>query len=141
MKKYLLILPLLLIGFKGFSQQQTAAVQYQYQNDADFQKAEFPGGEDAFRKEFLKMVYAYIDVALYAIKGEVTFIFNIDPKGKIDKVDILPKFKNSETFIDDMKFAAKKVKGKWTPATKNGVPVDYKTIMKIRFDNNAYDHD
>ncbi|CAI8929543.1 energy transducer TonB [Chryseobacterium sp. IT-36CA2] len=139
MKKYLLILPLLLIGFNGFSQQ--TAAQYQYQNDADFQKAEFPGGEDAFRKEFLKMVYAYIDVALYAIKGEVTFIFNIDPKGKINKVDILPKFKNSETFIDDMKFAAKKVKGKWTPATKNGVPVDYKTIMKIRFDNNTYDHD
>ncbi|WP_343612499.1 energy transducer TonB [Chryseobacterium oranimense] len=139
MKKYFLLLPLLLIGFKRFSQQTTA--QYQYQKDEDFQKAEFPGGEDAFRKEFLNMAYAYVDMALYAIKGEVTFIFNIDPKGKIDKVDILPRFKNSEAFIDDMKYAAKKVKGKWKAATKNGVPVDYKLIMKIRFDNNTYDHD
>ncbi len=137
MKKYLLILSLFLFGFKGFSQETTA----QYQYGADFQKAEFPGGDDAFRKEFLNMVHAYIDVALYAIKGEVTFVFNIDPKGKVDKVDILPKFKNSETFIDDMKYAAKKVKGKWKPATKNGVPVDSKMIMKIRFDNNTYDHD
>lgn len=137
MKKYLLLI--LFLGFKGFSQETTA--QYQYQNSADFQKAEFPGGEDAFRKEFLNMVYAYVDLALYAIKGEVTFIFNVDPKGKIDKVDILPKFKNSEMFIDDMKYALKKVKGKWKPAVKSGVPVDYKTIMKIRFDNNTYDHD
>ncbi|MDW9382136.1 energy transducer TonB [Chryseobacterium sp. JV558] len=139
MKKYLMVLPFLLLSFKGFSQETTA--QIQLQPGDDFRKAEFPGGEDAFRKEFLNMVYAYIDVALYAIKGEVTFIFNIDPKGKIDKVDILPKFKNSETFIDDMKYAAKKVKGKWKPATKNGVPVDSKLIMKIRFDNNTYDHD
>lgn len=139
MKKYLLIF--LLLGFKAFSQETTAQYRYQYQNDADFQKAEFPGGEDAFRKEFLKMVYAYIDVALYAIKGEVTFIFNVDPKGKVDKVDILPKFKDNEMFIDDMKFALKKVKGKWKPAVRNGEPVDYKTIMKIRFDNNTYDHD
>lgn len=139
MKKYLFIL--LLLGFKGFSQETSAQYRYQYQNEAGFQKAEFPGGEDAFRKEFLKMVYAYIDVALYAIKGEVTFIFNVDPKGKVDKVDILPKFKDNETFIDDMKFALKKVKGKWKPAVRNGEPVDYKTIMKIRFDNNTYDHD
>ncbi|SEH42192.1 energy transducer TonB [Chryseobacterium culicis] len=139
MKKYLIILPLLLVCFKGFSQETKA--QIQVQSGEDFRKAEFPGGDDAFRKEFLNMVHAYIDVALYAIKGEVTFVFNIDPKGKIDKVDILPRFKNDETFIDDMKFAAKKVKGKWKPATKNGVPVDSKTIMKIRFDNHTYDHD
>lgn len=87
------------------------------------------------------MVHAYIDVALYAIQGQVTFLFNINSKGKIDKVDILPRFRNDETFIDDMKFALKKVKGKWTPATKNGVPVDSKLIMKINFQNNVYDHD
>ncbi|AZA91516.1 hypothetical protein EG343_13160 [Chryseobacterium nakagawai] len=139
MKKYLLILPLLMLSGKAFSQAATA--QYEYQNSADFQKAEFPGGEDAFRKEFLNMVYAYVDVALYAIQGEVTFIFNINSKGKIDKLDILPKFKNNEMFIDDMKYALKRVKGKWSPATKSGIPVDSKAIMKIRFNNNTYDHD
>ncbi|UKB79871.1 energy transducer TonB [Chryseobacterium sp. MEBOG07] len=139
MKKYLMVLPFLLLSFKGFSQE--TKTQIQVQPGEDFRKAEFPGGEDAFRKEFLNMVHAYIDVALYAIQGEVTFLFNINSKGKIDKVDILPRFKNDETFIDDMKFALKKVKGKWQPATKNGIPVDSKLIMKIRFNNNAYDHD
>ncbi|RQO35227.1 hypothetical protein DBR39_19915 [Chryseobacterium sp. KBW03] len=139
MKKYLMVLPFLLLSFKGFSQETKA--QIQVQTGDDFRKAEFPGGDDAFRKEFLNMVHAYIDVALYAIQGEVTFLFNINSKGKIDKVDILPRFKNDETFIDDMKFALKKVKGKWQPATKNGIPVDSKLIMKIRFNNNAYDHD
>ncbi|UKB83785.1 energy transducer TonB [Chryseobacterium sp. MEBOG06] len=139
MKKYLLILPLLLLSGRGFSQE--AKAQIQTQNGENFQKAEFPGGDDAFRKEFLNMVHAYIDVALYAIQGQVTFLFNINSKGKIDKVDILPRFRNDETFIDDMKFALKKVKGKWTPATKNGVPVDSKLIMKINFQNNVYDHD
>ncbi|WP_300690657.1 energy transducer TonB [Chryseobacterium sp.] len=139
MKKYLLILPLLFLSGRGFSQE--AKAQIQTQNGENFQKAEFPGGDDAFRKEFLNMVHAYIDVALYAIQGQVTFLFNINSKGKIDKVDILPRFRNDETFIDDMKFALKKVKGKWTPATKNGVPVDSKLIMKINFQNNVYDHD
>lgn len=134
-----MVLPFLLLSFKGFSQEIKA--QIQVQPGEDFRKAEFPGGENAFRKEFLNMVHAYIDVALYAIQGEVTFLFNINSKGKIDKIDILPRFKNDETFIDDMKFAAKKVKGKWQPATKNGIPVDSKLIMKIRFNNNTYDHD
>lgn len=105
-----------MLSGKAFSQAATA--QYEYQNSADFQKAEFPGGEDAFRKEFLNMVYAYVDVALYAIQGEVTFIFNINSKGKIDKLDILPKFKNNEMFIDDMKYALKRVKGKMESGNK-----------------------
>jgi hypothetical protein len=137
MKKYLLILPLLLLSCKGFSQDTTA----QTQNTENIQKAEFPGGDEAFQKEFMNMVHAYIDIALYAIQGKVTFIFNIDEKGKIDKIDVLPKFKNNEMFIDDMKYAVKKVKGKWKPATKNGAPVDSKFVMKVQFNNNTYDHD
>lgn len=80
MKHYFLMLPLLFLSHKGFSQQ--TAVQT-YQTSENYQKAEFPGGDEAFRKQFMNMVYAYIDIALYAIQGEVTFIFNIDTKGKI----------------------------------------------------------
>lgn len=89
----------------------------------------------------MNMVHAYIDMALYAIQGKVTFVFNIDSRGKISQIDVLPKFKNNEMFIDDMKYAAKKVKGKWTPAKKNGVPVDSKFVMKVNFSTNTYDHD
>lgn len=138
MKKYLLILPLLLFSGKGFS--QTAGSQA-HTTTVNYQKAEFPGGDEAFRKEFMDMVHAYIDMALYAVQGNITFIFNIDPKGKISNIDVLPKFKNNEMFIDDMKYAAKKVKGKWKPALQNGIPVDSKLVIKVNFSHNTYDHD
>jgi hypothetical protein len=138
MKKYLLIIPLLLSGGKVFSQETTVQAQ---QTSANYQKAEFPGGDKAFQKEFMNMVHAYIDIALYAIQGKVTFIFNIDTKGKINRIDVLPKFKDNEMFIDDMKYAVKKVKGKWSPATQNGVPVDSKFVMKVNFSHDMYDVD
>jgi hypothetical protein len=138
MKKYLLILPLLFSSGKVFSQE--TAVQTQ-QTSANYHKPEFPGGNEAFQKEFMNMVHAYIDIALYAIQGKVTFIFNIDTKGKIDRIDVLPKFKDNEMFIDDMKYAVKKVKGKWSPATQNGVAVDSKFVMKVNFSHDVYDVD
>ncbi|MGE4514601.1 MAG: energy transducer TonB [Chryseobacterium sp.] len=138
MKKYIVMMPLLMLSYKGFSQTTTVVVQ---QNTENYQKAEFPGGDEAFQKEFMNMVHAYIDIALYAIQGQVTFILNIDTKGKINQIEVLPKFKDNEMFIDDMKYAAKKVKGKWKPATRNGIPVDSKFVMKVNFSNNAYDHD
>ncbi|GAA4163685.1 hypothetical protein GCM10022217_33060 [Chryseobacterium ginsenosidimutans] len=138
MKKYLLILSLLLSGSKVFSQETTIQTQ---QTSTNYQKAEFPGGDKAFQKEFMNMVHAYIDIALYAIQGKVTFIFNIDTKGKINRIDVLPKFKDNEMFIDDMKYAVKKVKGKWSPAIQNGVPVDSKFVMKVNFSHDVYDVD
>lgn len=129
-------MPLLLVSGRGFSQENNTQVQ---QTADSFQKAEFPGGDDAFRKEFMNMVNAYIDFALYALEGKITFVFNIDTKGKINKIDVLPKFKGNEMFIDDIKYAVKKVKGKWKPAVKNGVPVDSKFIMKVNFSSNTYD--
>ena len=136
MKKYLLIVFLLLFNDK-VSSQETAI--YTQQTSENYQKAEFPGGDDAFRKEFMNMVHAYIDFALYALEGKITFVFNIDSKGKISKIDVLPKFKNNEMFIDDIKYAAKKVKGKWKPAMKNGVAVDSKFVMKVNFSSDTYD--
>ncbi len=132
------MMPLLMLSYKGFSQTTTVVVQ---QNTENYQKAEFPGGDEAFQKEFMNMVHAYIDIALYTIQGQVTFILNIDTKGKINQIEVLPKFKDNEMFIDDMKYAAKKVKGKWKPAIRNGIPVDSKFVMKVNFNNNAYDHD
>jgi hypothetical protein len=42
---------------------------------------------------------------------------------KSGNLDVLPKVKNSEMFIEDMEFAIKKVKKKWKPAMKDGQPV------------------
>lgn len=63
MKKYLL--PLVFIGIEGFSQNtvQTGTPAYT-------QKTEFPGGDEAFRKQFMNMLHA--DVRL-------NFFFRLPP--------------------------------------------------------------
>lgn len=87
MKKYLLILLLLLFSGKGFSQLANAQPQA---TTANYYKAEFSGGDETFQKEFMNMVHAHIDMALYAVQGKATFIFNIDPKGRINNIDGIP---------------------------------------------------
>jgi len=136
MKKYFLLLPLLFLGIKGFSQNTIPTETTSYT-----QKAEFPGGDDAFRKQFMDMLHAYVDPQSYAINGTITFLINISPEGKMNRLDILPKIKNSEMFIDDVKYAMKKIKGKWKPAMKVTTPVDSKVIFKVNFSTNTYDHD
>ncbi|SFN73609.1 TonB protein C-terminal [Chryseobacterium oleae] len=135
MKKYLLLVPLLFIAINGFSQQAT-------QTEVTYtQKAEFPGGDEAFRKQFMDMLYAYVDTQSYAINGKVIFLINIAPDGKMNRLDVLPKIKNSEMFIDDVKYAMKKIKGKWKPAMKENTPVDSKITVKVNFSTHGYDHD
>lgn len=91
MKKYLLILPLLLIGGKGFSQENTTQVQQTAEN---YQKAEFPGGDQAFQKEFMNMVHAYIDMALYAIREKLPLCLILIPEEKSARSMF---FRNSKT--------------------------------------------
>ena len=137
MLKKILFLSVFLTGFYGFSQEKAATLP----TEEIYQKAEFPGGNDAFRKEFLNMVHAYIDFALYTFQGEVTFVFNIDQSGKATISEVLPKFKNNEMFLDDVRYALKKVKKKWKPATKNGSPVESSSVMRVKFGVNSFDHD
>ncbi|WP_300674195.1 hypothetical protein [Soonwooa sp.] len=75
-------------------------------------KAVYPGGDNAFRKDFMNMVHAYIDLAAYKVEGPFVFAFDIDEKGKISQLSISPKVKNYEVFNDDMQFAMRKVKSK-----------------------------
>jgi len=105
MKKYLLMIPLLLLSSKALSREtgsqtlQTSEINH---------KAEFPGDDEAFRKEFMNMVHA---------------------------------FKNNEMFVYNMKYVARKMKGKWKPAVKNGIPEVSESVMKVNFSHNTYDHD
>jgi hypothetical protein len=128
MKKIFFVL-ILLIGFKSFAQESKVETE----NFTITEKAEFPGGDGAFSQELHKMIHAYIDLNQYGVNGVFTFIFDIDKNGKAGNLKVLPKVKNSEMFIDDMKFALKKVKKKWKPAMKNGVPIISQKIIKINF--------
>lgn len=135
MKKHLLIL-FLFFGCVAYSQESKAPAE----TVMNVQNAEYPGGDEAFTKEFLQMIYAYIDMKKYAVNGKFVFVFDVNPNGKVDNLDVLPKVKNSEMFIDDMKFAIKKVKKKWKPAMKDGQAVVSKKIIKINFTSDHFDH-
>ena len=54
------------------------------------------------------MINAYIDIKTYAVNGVFTFSFDVQPDGKIKNLDVNPKVKNSELFIDDMLFCNEK---------------------------------
>lgn len=135
MNKYFLLL-FLLIGFKSFAQKP----ELKSENLLITRSAEFPGGDEAFSKEFLRMIHGYIDLDQYAVNGQFTFLFDIGPDGKISNLNVLPKVKNSELFIDDMNFAIKKVKKKWQPAIQNGKPIVSKKVIKINFTTDHFDH-
>lgn len=104
------------------------------------EKAQFPGGDQAFLAEFHKMVNGYIDLGQYAVNGIFYFSFKIDINGKIKNLNISPKVKNSEMFIDDMMFAMKKIKTKWKPALQNEKPVESNYILSVNFTSDHFDH-
>ena len=59
-------------------------------------KAEYPGGQEVFRNEFMRMVYAYVDLTAYAVNGKFSFIITIDKNGKMSEMKIYPKVKYDE---------------------------------------------
>ncbi|SDL51813.1 energy transducer TonB [Chryseobacterium taihuense] len=86
------------------------------------------------------MIYAYIDLGLYAVNGTFVFTFDVDENGKVINLEVLPKVKNSDMFIEDMQFAIKKVRKKWKPAVRNGKPVLSQKIISINFTSDHFDH-
>jgi hypothetical protein len=135
MKKYLFIF--LLISVSAFAQKQNSEEQPKM---IYTEKAKFPGGDEAFRAEFHKMVNGYIDLRQYFVNGIFYFSFIIDVNGKIKNLNIVPKVKNSDMFIEDMMFAMKKIKTKWKPALQNGQPVESKYILSVDFTSDHFDH-
>lgn len=135
MKKFFFVL-ILLIGVKSFAQES----KVESEDLTRTEKAEFPGGDEVFTKEFLKMIHGYIDLRKYAVNGQFTFLFDVTTDGKVDNLKVLPKVKDSELFIDDMNFAIKRVKKKWKPAMQDGKPVVSKKVIRINFTSDHFDH-
>lgn len=135
MRIFLLIITLL-ISNTAFSQSETTKTKI-----ISDSKAEFPGGQTAFRKEFMKMVYAYVDITAYAVNGKFSFVLTIDEKGKMSELKIYPKVRNDEEFKQDMNFAMTRIKKKWKPATQNGVPVSSNIIFEINFTSDHSDEE
>lgn len=103
-------------------------------------KAEFPGGNAAFKKEFLRMVDSYVDASLYAVDGKFTIVIKIDENGKMTDLKIYPKVRNYENFQQDVQFAMEKIKKKWKPATYLGKPVSSSFVFEVNFTTDYADH-
>lgn len=136
MKKILFVATFLFSCTQYFTQTKTTEAEANLT-----QKAQFPNGENAFRKEFMNMVYAYVDVTAYAVNGKFTFIITIDEKGKMTNLKISPKVRNDAEFVQDMTFAMKRIKKKWKPASFNGKPIESKYIFEINFTTDHSDHE
>lgn len=118
------------------------------QNDAEkvvyptVDNSQFPGGVDAFREEFRKMAYAYLDYGTYFPKGRFILSFDVNITGKLDNFSLEPKVENYEILQKDLEFCAQRVKNKWSPAKQNGLPVKTRFNMPINFSGvESYDHD
>ncbi len=135
MTKYLFLIFSLFL-----SSRFTAQTKLQTETSQQNRQAEFPGGENAFRNEFMKMVHGYFDITAYAVNGKFSFIITIDENGKPSELQIYPKVKNDEEFRQDMTFAMKRIKKKWKPAMKDGVPVSSNRIIEINFSSEHADH-
>ncbi|WDF47221.1 energy transducer TonB [Chryseobacterium sp. KACC 21268] len=135
MRTFLLIITLL-ISIPAFSQSENTKTTL-----TEYSKAEFPGGQTVFRNEFMKMVYAYVDITAYAVNGKFTFVLTIDEKGKMSELKIYPKVKNDEEFKQDMEFAMKRIKKKWKPAIQNGTPVSSNIVFEINFSSDHADEE
>ncbi|MBO9691222.1 hypothetical protein [Chryseobacterium sp.] len=100
-----------------------------------YQSASMPGGMKAFRKDVLESLSNYLDWESYNPKGTFLISFAIDENGDITNVDLEPKVENNKILLEDVKFALKKIKGKWSPAKTNGTSVKSWFRMPINFNS------
>lgn len=92
-----------------------------------------PNGIDSFREEVLKNLNGYLDFEAYKVNGRFIVFFTIETDGSTKVSDIEPKVPNSKELLEDMRFAFKKIKRKWQPATLNGVPMQTNSRVPINF--------
>ena len=132
MKKLLIFLALITNAILFSQEQKTETAVPQYK-EIVYKKAQFPGGDNAYRNELYRMIHGYMDLSTYAANGTFVFSFDVDVDGKVKNLKVTPKVKNSELFIEDMLFCMKKIKTKWIPATQDGKSVESKYSLKINF--------
>ena len=109
-------------------------------DDSQFRRAQFEGGDASFNRELFRYISAYVDKEVYAVNGTFFLQMEIDKVGKVTNLNIVPKVKNSEMFLRDLKFAVSKIKENWTPSKCNNVPVDSKIRIRLNFVTESADN-
>ncbi|WP_379967268.1 hypothetical protein [Epilithonimonas sp. UC225_85] len=107
---------------------------------AKFKSLKYPGGSAAYIKELKEKLQENVNWNTYVVNGLFFVKMDITKDGVLSKLEAGPKVEKSETFLNDLKEAAKKVNKTWTPAKCNGNPIDSKAILKIDFSSMTYDN-
>lgn len=102
-----------------------------------FVRAQYEGGDAAFSRELFRSVSAYVDKEIYVVNGPFFLHLDIDKTGRIKNISTSPKVKNSDLFLRDLKYAARKIKKEWTPSKCNGLPVDSRLRITLLFETES----
>ena len=108
-------------GVKHIPTEKTEAIYEDVENIA-----EFPGGINAFREEFIKKFRVRKIDGIGNISCVIYFVIERD--GTMNEVSISG---TNSSFNKEADLAIKKIIQKWTPANINGVNVRYKYRMPI----------
>lgn len=124
-----------------------SAISFNLKNPTEFYRlkctnatyAQFPGGEEAFKKELFKNIEGAVNNGNYSVNGTFDLVLFIDKTGSLQNFILKPKVSNSNLLENDLKNAIKKMNKKWTPATCNGISVDSKLQQKVNFNTENFD--
>ncbi|WP_131828111.1 hypothetical protein [Elizabethkingia ursingii] len=103
-----------------------------YMTSAHTLKAEYEGGEDAFRKRLVFLMDEYLG-DMYRPIGVFRLSFVVNEKGEMSEFDIDPKVENTGIFLKDLNSVTKKMRKGWTPAKYKGIPIRSRYTLKINF--------
>jgi TonB family protein len=119
----------MLVFGSAFAQSNKDSVKTSTQNtEVVITQPEFKGGIEKMY-EYIKINFQYPDEAeRRSVRGKMEVEFTVEKSGDITYVGIL---KGLDESIDEEVLRLLKAMPRWTPATKNGVPVRYKVSMPI----------
>lgn len=105
-----------------------------------FSSVKYATGEADFLINLRKRINQSINTDLYAADGNFYIDITINRLGTITDIVSGPTIPNTRYLYEDLKSAVKKVKGKWIPATCDGIAVDSKVRIKLAFDSLIIDN-
>lgn len=103
------------------------------QNQPQFSRAQYSGGDAALAQELQKNLLLYVDREMYAPNGPFYLQISINTEGMVTAVSAFPKVKNSAAFLEDLRKAFLNTPQRWTPSTCNGKPIDSRLRIRLNF--------
>lgn len=104
-----------------------------------FSSVKYATGEADFILNLRKRINQAINSDFYAADGYFYIDVAVNRLGNITDITSGPNIPNTRYLYDDLKSAVKKVKGKWIPATCDGIAIDSKIRIKLIFDSAVID--